>query len=270
MNLYAVLGHPVKHSLSPQIHALFAEQIGITLSYEALEVPLGGFIEFVQDLHCKTYQGMNVTVPFKGDAWQLCEQSSERAQAARAVNTLIRTTSGWYGDNTDGVGLLRDLTQNLMLELTGKRILLLGAGGAVRGVLSLLLTTEPACLHIANRTGDKAVRLANEFVSSGPLSGSGLDGPFDSDFDLIINGTAASLQGETPRMTEGLLACGGTCYDMMYAELPTAFEEWGHQQGAAMCSNGLGMLVEQAAESFYLWHNVLPDTRSVLALLRGH
>jgi shikimate dehydrogenase len=270
MNMYAVLGHPVKHSLSPQIHALFSEQMGVPLSYEALEVPLDGFVEFVQRLHRKTYQGMNVTVPFKGDAWQLCEQVSERAQAAQAVNTLIRTTNGWRGDNTDGVGLLRDLTQNLMLELTGKRILLLGAGGAVRGVLSPLLTAEPACLHIANRTGDKAVQLANEFVGSGSLLGSGLDGPFDSGFDLIINGTAASLQGETPTIADGLLARGGACYDMMYAEMPTAFETWGHQQGAAMCSNGLGMLVEQAAESFHLWHNVLPDTRSVLALLRGH
>jgi shikimate dehydrogenase len=269
MNNYAVLGHPVKHSLSPRIHALFAGQTGISLSYEALEAPLDGFAEFVRDLHVQGYKGMNVTVPFKGEAWQLCNHSSKRAEAAQAVNTLIRTSDGWSGENTDGVGLLRDLQQNLKLELAGKRILLLGAGGAVRGVLSLLLSTSPARLHIANRTAKKAIQLANDFQALGPISGSGLEGPFESPYDLIINGTAASLQGARLNIADGVLAQDGACYDMMYAEKPTTFELWGRQQGAAISVNGLGMLVEQAAESFRLWHGVLPDTKDVLVRLRS-
>ncbi len=270
MSRYAVLGHPVKHSLSPRIHALFAEQTGVSLDYKALEVPLDGFTEFVQDLYLQGYQGMNVTVPFKAEAWRLSRHSSERARAAQAVNTLMRTSDGWDGENTDGIGLLRDLQQNLKLKLAGKRILVLGAGGAVRGVLQPLLSMNPACLHIANRTVEKAIQLAQEFQAFGPVSGSGLEGPFDTSFDLIINGTAASLQGARLSLADGILAQGGTCYDMMYADKPTAFEQWGHQQGAAMSVNGLGMLVEQAAESFCLWHHVLPETRIVMASLREY
>jgi shikimate dehydrogenase len=211
---------------------------------------------------------MNVTLPFKGEAWQLCDHSSERAEAAQAVNTLIRTSDGWKGENTDGVGLLRDLQQNHNLELAGKRILVLGAGGAVRGVLQPLFSVSPVCLHIANRTAEKAIQLANDFQAFGPISGSGLEGPFDLPFDLIINGTAASLQGAKLNIADGLLIRGGTCYDMMYADKPTTFELWGNQQGAAISVNGLGMLVEQAAESFRLWHGVLPDTQDVLKTMR--
>lgn len=268
MDQYAVLGHPVQHSLSPRIHALFAEQAGISLSYKALEVPLEGFTEFVRDLHVQGYKGMNVTLPFKGEAWQLSHHSSERAQVAQTVNTLIYTSDGWNGENTDGVGLLRDLQQNLKLELMGKRILVLGAGGAVRGVLLPLLSANPAGLHIANRTADKAVQLANDFQAIGPVSGAGLDGPFDLPYDLIINGTAASLQGKVPKIADGLLIEGGICYDMMYANKSTAFELWGRQQGASISINGLGMLIEQAAESFRLWHNILPDTKAVLTSLQ--
>lgn len=268
MNRYAVLGHPVEHSLSPQIHELFARQSEISLSYEALEVPLDGFTRFVRDLHTRGYQGMNVTLPFKEEAWLLSEDCSDRAQSARAVNTLIRTAAGWRGDNTDGVGLLRDLQQNLKLELTGNRMLILGAGGAVRGVLQPLLSARPASLHIANRTAKRAMQLAHDFVAMGTVSASGLEGPFEPPYDMIINGTAASLRGETPNIADGLLAQGGTCYDMMYASKPTAFMNWGYQQGAGISSDGLGMLVEQAAESFRLWHGILPDTANILASLR--
>ena len=240
------------------------------LSYKTLEVPLDGFAEFVRDLHVQGYKGMNVTLPFKGEAWQLSHHSSERAQAAQAVNTLIHTPDGWNGENTDGVGLLRDLQQNLKLELTGKQILVLGAGGAVRGVLLPLLSANPAGLHIANRTLDKAIQLANDFQAIGSVSGSGLEGPFDPPYDLIINGTAASLQGDVPKISDGLLIEGGICYDMMYAKKPTAFELWGHQQGAAISINGLGMLIEQAAESFRVWHNILPDTQDVLTRVQKY
>ena len=268
MDQYAVLGNPIKHSLSPRIHTLFAEQTGQKLDYQALEVPIDGFSEFATDLHQQGYQGMNVTVPFKSDAWNLSESLSERATAAAAVNTLIRTGTGWQGDNTDGVGLLADLTSNLGINLTHQRILILGAGGAVRGVILPLLSAQPDLLHIANRTAEKAEALAKDFKAQGMVIGSGLNGPFPSRYDLIINGTAASLQGVVPQIPEGLLEVGGCCYDMMYSRQPTAFVQWAKNQGATLSTDGLGMLVEQAAESFFLWRGIRPDTRQILALLR--
>lgn len=268
MDQYAVLGNPVKHSLSPRIHALFSEQTGQLLNYQALEAPVDGFAAFTSELHQQGYQGMNVTVPFKGDAWDLSESLSDRATAAAAVNTLIRTTSGWRGDNTDGVGLLNDLTCNIGIDLTNKRILILGAGGAVRGVILPLLSAQPAVLHIANRTAGKATALAGDFNHPGTLTGSGLDGPFRSQYDLIINGTAASLQGIVPAIPEGLLAAGASCYDMMYSSKPTAFVQWAQKQGAKRSVDGLGMLVEQAAESFFLWRGIRPDTGPILELIR--
>ena len=264
MDRYAVLGNPVGHSLSPEIHRRFAAQTGQSLQYTALEVPLEHFAQFIADLHAEGLRGMNVTLPFKQQAFALSETLSERASAAGAVNTLIRTDTGWRGDNTDGAGLVADLTANLGLTLANRRILILGAGGAARGVLQPLLAQNPALTHIANRTAEKAHELAETFAAQGELRHSGLTGPFETPYDLIINATAASIHGQTPDIPDGLLAEGGAIYDMMYADKPTAFLEWGQAQGAATLADGLGMLVEQAAESFQQWRGVRPDTRSVL------
>ncbi len=270
MDRYAVIGNPVGHSLSPRIHEMFAEQTGEPMSYVALEAPLDGFAPFVEKLHEEGYAGMNVTLPFKRDAWKLAEKRSRRAELAGAVNTLIRTPTGYNGDNTDGAGLLADLTRNLNLKLEGSHILLLGAGGAVRGALQPLLEAGPASLHIANRTASKAEALASDFAELGPITGSGLEGPFERQYDIIINGTAASIEGKVPPLPDDILRSGGACYDMMYAKNGrTAFVEWGEAHGASIASDGLGMLVEQAAESFYLWRDIRPGTRNVLKVLRG-
>jgi len=261
---YAVLGNPVKHSISPQIHAEFARQTGQDIRYEKLEVPLDGFAEFIASLHKKGYKGMNVTLPFKEQAFQLSESLSAAAEHAGAVNTLIRTPTGWSGDNTDGVGLVRDLTKNLGIKLKHKKILILGAGGAVRGVLEPILREGPEQIHIANRTAEKAIALAEKFKQLGNVIGTGLDGPFEGPYDLIINGTAASIKGIVPTIPDGLLKPDGAAYDMFYAKEPTAFVEWAKQQGAAIATDGFGMLIEQAAESFYLWRLKRPDTKKLL------
>ncbi len=266
---YAVLGNPIKHSQSPRIHQQFAAQTEQSISYEALEAPLDDFEGFVGQLGEQGYRGMNVTVPFKEQAWRLCTHRSERAEHAGAVNTLIREGdgSGWRGDNTDGIGLLNDLQENAGVDLGGKRILLLGAGGAVRGVLLPLLDANPASLHIANRTASKAEALAKDFANRGQLSGSGYDFAVDAPFDVIINGTAASLSGDVPPVPDGAVSPDTLCYDMMYSATPTAFMRWAERHGAAS-RDGLGMLVEQAAESFYLWRGVRPETGSVLKNMR--
>lgn len=263
---YAVLGNPIHHSKSPDIHSQFAILTEQMLEYSAIEAPLDNFSGFTADLHSKGFQGLNVTVPFKLDAWELAESLSPRAEQAKAVNTLIRTETGWSGDNTDGVGLLRDLENNAGIQLQGKRILVLGAGGAVRGVLLPLLDAKPSHIHIANRTAEKAIQLAEDFSEFGSLSGSGLD--FDQEsFDVVINGTAASLGGEMPSLPANTLKDKSFCYDMMYGAEPTVFMNWAAEQGASTC-DGLGMLVEQAAESFAQWRGVMPDTAPVLSSLR--
>ena len=269
MDRYAVLGNPVTHSLSPRIHQMFAEQTGESFSYVALEVPTGEFDSCVKALHEEGYAGMNVTLPFKQEAWALSETRSKRAELAGAVNTLIRTKTGYKGDNTDGAGLLNDLTRNLGVSLEGSDILVLGAGGAVRGVLLPLLEANPASLHIANRTASRAEALAADFAALALVTGSGLEGPFDKPYDIIINGTAASLQGEVPPLPDDILKADGVCYDMMYArDGDTAFVRWGQERNARISSDGLGMLVEQAAESFYLWRDIHPGTRGALKALR--
>ena len=268
MDFYAVLGNPIHHSLSPEIHSQFAKQTNQHLQYAALEVPKEDFTTFIKGLHEADYQGMNVTLPFKLEAWKLSESRTERAESAGAVNTLIRTETGWRGDNTDGAGLVTDLTKNLNLALKEKHLLILGAGGATRGVLYPLLAEQPASIHIANRTVEKAATLAKDFNSAGIIQHSGLDGPFDAPYDIIINATAASLTGEVPKIPPGLLTKNGACYDMMYAAEPTAFEQWAKTEEAKVISGGLGMLVEQAAESFEQWRGVRPDTTPVLENLR--
>lgn len=267
---YAVIGNPIAHSKSPRIHALFAEQTGEALTYEAILGPAEDFAGSVRAFREAGGKGMNVTVPFKRDAWLLATVKSEAAERAGAVNTLTFLDNGLVrGDNTDGVGLLRDLTINHEIALAGRDILVLGAGGAVRGVLQPLLAAMPARVVIANRTAAKAVELADDFADLGEISGCGFAELAGRQFDLIINGTSAGLSGEIPPLPEDVLKPGGSCYDMVYGNEPTAFVRWSLAHGAAIALDGLGMLVEQAGESFYIWRGVRPDTGPVIAALRN-
>ena len=269
MDRYGVFGNPIGHSKSPLIHRLFAEQTGQQLSYEPLLVPLDDFDGYARDFFSAGGMGANVTVPFKEQAFQLADQLSARARRAGAVNTLKRLADGQLlGDNTDGAGLQRDLLLNAGIPLRDQRILLLGAGGAVRGVIEALLAEQPAALVIANRTVAKAEQLAHEFADLGPVAASAYDW-LDEPVDLIINGTSASLAGEVPLLAGSLIQPGHTrCYDMMYGAEPTAFNRWAGQQGALQVLDGLGMLVEQAAEAFALWRGVRPPTATVRDSLR--
>jgi shikimate dehydrogenase len=269
-DLYAVMGNPVAHSLSPRIHAWFAELTGQDLRYEARCVPLDGFAAAVAGFRAEGGKGLNITVPFKQEAWTLADARSARAERAGAVNTLLIHDDGsLQGDTTDGVGLLRDLTQNLGLSLAGKDILLLGAGGAVRGVLEPLLGQHPRRLLIANRTAERAVALARAFRDLGTVEGSGFDELAGQRFDLVINGTAAGLRDEVPTIPGEVVDGNSLAYDMMYGAEPTAFVRWCRERGTALAVDGLGMLVEQAAESFRLWRGVRPETAAVIARLRG-
>ena len=265
---YAVFGNPIEHSKSPFIHAHFAEQTGQRLSYTAELVELGDFEKAVARFADNNGKGLNVTVPFKQDAWRLATMRSERAERAGAVNTLmINAVGDYFGDNTDGIGLVRDLCKNFGLELANRDILLIGAGGAVRGVIEPLLNQRPASLTIANRTRDKAVQLAADFSDLGNIRGCGLDEFDDSSYDVIINGTSASLVGELPPLPASLIGQHTFCYDMMYATEPTPFMQWASQHGAERVADGKGMLVEQAAESFRLWRGCEPETAPVIDAL---
>ena len=269
MDTYAVMGNPIAHSKSPRIHSLFAAQTGQQLEYTAILVEPGNFANAVAEFQSQGGKGLNITVPFKQEAWALAGKRSERAQRAGAVNTLVLDEPGTYfGDNTDGAGLVRDLLVNHEATLAGKRLLLVGAGGAARGVIEPLLNEKPALLVIANRTPEKAVDLARSFCDLGHTEGCGLDTPEGQDFDIIINATAASLTGDVPALPASIITAESWCYDMMYADQPTAFMNWAAEQGAQKIMDGLGMLVEQAAESFYLWRGVRPDTAAVISELR--
>ncbi len=270
LHRYAVMGNPIAHSLSPRIHQLFAEQTKQALTYEAILVPRNAFPHAVGCFKAAGGKGLNVTLPFKREAWELVDQRSPRAQRARAVNTIvIRQDGGLSGDNTDGIGLLRDLTLNQGIVLKDRDVLVLGAGGAVRGVLEPLLAARPANLIIANRTAARAIELAQDFSKLGDVRGCGSDTLRGQSFDLIINGTAASVQGSVPAIPYDALRIGGSCYDMFYnLEEPTAFVRWGLKHGAAKSVDGLGMLVEQAAESFARWHGTQPDTTGVIRQLQ--
>ncbi|MHA6198146.1 shikimate dehydrogenase [Pseudomonas wadenswilerensis] len=268
MDQYVVFGNPIGHSKSPLIHRLFAAQTGEELEYDTLLAPLDDFSACAQGFF-KQGLGANVTVPFKEEAFRLVDSLTPRAQRAGAVNTLTRLDGGrLQGDNTDGAGLVRDLTVNAGVELAGKRILLLGAGGAVRGVLEPLLAHNPASLVIANRTVEKAEQLAREFADLGPVAASGFNW-LKEPVDLIINATSASLAGELPPIDPSLIIPGQTvCYDMMYGKEPTPFCVWATEHGAGKVLDGLGMLAEQAAEAFFIWRGVRPDTAPVLDELR--
>ncbi|MFJ2365170.1 shikimate dehydrogenase [Pseudomonas sp. NPDC087697] len=268
MDRYVVFGNPIGHSKSPLIHRLFAKQTAQQLDYSTLLAPLDDFSGCATEFF-REGRGANVTVPFKEEAYRLANSLTERAQRAGAVNTLSKLADGsLLGDNTDGAGLVRDLTVNAGFNLRGKRILLLGAGGAVRGALEPLLAEQPASVIIANRTVEKAELLAELFADLGPVSASGFDW-LREPVDLIINATSASLSGDVPPIASSLIEPGKTvCYDMMYSKEPTSFCRWASEHGAAVSMDGLGMLAEQAAEAFFLWRGVRPDTAPVLTELR--
>ena len=268
MERYAVMGNPIAHSKSPRIHTLFAQQTRQDLEYTAILVELDGFEDAVAGFLADGGKGLNITVPFKEAAWALAQKRSPRAERAGAVNTLLLDQSGrHFGDNTDGAGLVRDLVSNHGAVLQDRRLLLVGAGGAARGVIQPLLNENPALLVIANRTADKAIELARSFCELGRIEGCGLDDLEGHSFDIIINATAASLAGEVPALPVSIVTADCWCYDMMYGDQPTAFMEWARAQGAARTLDGLGMLVEQAAESFRLWRDCEPETAPVIEAL---
>jgi shikimate dehydrogenase len=259
---YALIGNPVTHSRSPAIHAAFARATGQDIDYGLIEAPLEAFAPAVERFRAAGGKGLNVTLPFKQEAFHLCTRMSERARAARAVNTLRFEDS--FGDNTDGVGLVRDLAGNLGISLEGKSVLLLGAGGAAQGVVGALLEARVRRLAIANRTPAKAQALAARFRG---VAASGYDGLGGEAFDIVVNATSAGLANESPPLPAGVLQPEALAYDMVYGR-DTPFLALARAAGARAC-DGLGMLVEQAAESFFIWRGVRPQTRPVLQILRG-
>ncbi|CAK0743379.1 Shikimate dehydrogenase (NADP(+)) [Gammaproteobacteria bacterium] len=267
MDQYAVMGNPVAHSKSPLIHTLFAEETGQSFTYTAIQVELGHFPETVNSFFASGGKGLNVTVPFKTETYALATIRSARATRAGAVNTLDLRKEGLFGDNTDGIGLLRDLTQNIGISLKGIRILVLGAGGAARGILQPILEQKPSIVFIANRTPERAYQLTSTFSDLGKIEGSALNTLAGKHFDLILNATRASLEGDGLLLPDGLLERGGGGYDLMYGK-DTPFLSWARKQGAGWVSDGLGMLVEQAAEAFFIWRGVHPSTAPVLEKIR--
>ena len=264
LDQYAVMGNPVEHSLSPTIHTAFAKQTGEQLQYQKILVPEDGFSKAVQQFFEKGGKGLNITVPFKEQAFALAEVKDDRAAAARAVNTLWMDSEGRLnGSNTDGLGLTRDLTENYQLDLSDKNILVLGAGGAVRGVLKELLQQNPKQLIVSNRTPEKSALLATQFASLGVIAAASFDEIPALDYSLVINGTSASLHGKVPSISGSLLA-GAFCYDMMYGHNAMKFLDWAIENHATAAVDGLGMLVEQAAESFSIWRNIRPATAAVI------
>jgi shikimate dehydrogenase len=266
---YAVFGNPIKHSKSPDIHARFAQQCSQTMIYRAVRVEPDGFATAATQFFEGGGAGLNVTVPFKREAFEFADRLSERASRAGAVNTLARAEDGAIeGDNTDGIGLVRDLIANLGWAVQGLRVLLIGAGGAARGVLEPLLQEKPRELLVVNRTAARAEQLAQEFADIGPLVGGAYELIGARQFDLVINATSAGLSGAVPDLPGSLLTERSCCYDMVYGAEPTAFMRWSAHHAAWAVADGLGMLVEQAAESFYIWRGARPDTGPVINQLR--
>ena len=267
----AVIGNPVAHSRSPQIHARFAAAAGLAVDYTRLLAPLDGFVATLRAFAGSGARGCNVTVPFKGEAFAACTRLSERARRAEAVNTIVFEADGWFGDNTDGAGLVRDIELNAGVPLLGKRVLVLGAGGAAAGALDPLLSARPAALVVANRTPARAQAMIERFAAGAarldvPLSAAPLEAPGDG-FDVLVNATAASLQAAVPPLPAGTLRPGALALDMMYGPATLPFLRWARAQGA-VARDGLGMLVEQASEAFFVWMGQRPATFQVLAELR--
>jgi shikimate dehydrogenase len=275
---YAVVGNPIAHSKSPFIHAQFAQQTGERVEYGRLLAPLEGFVAEVNAFKAAGGRGLNVTVPFKLEAYALAQRLSPRAAAAGAVNTLRFDADGIFGDNTDGFGLVRDIESNLGVALKGARVLLLGAGGAARGVVLPMLERGPREITVVNRTAAKAHDLIGQFSAAAEEAGCLINGggpqtvvrdPLDPQpYDVIVNATAGSLDAALPECDERAFGTGTLAYDMMYGAQPTVFMRHAQALGAR-AADGLGMLVEQAAESFYVWRGVRPDGAPVLAALRA-
>jgi shikimate dehydrogenase len=266
---YAVIGNPIAHSKSPWIHAEFSRQTGQDMRYDAMLAPVDAFAATVAIFRKCGGKGMNVTVPFKLEACKISSRLTERADAAQAVNTLVFSPDEILGDNTDGAGLIRDIMTNLEFSLPGKRVLLMGAGGAARGVMLPLLEHEPSVLIIVNRTKQKAHALQQQFSRYGNIVSGEYADIRGEKFDLVINATSASLQGNLPPLPPGIFAVESLAYDMMYGDGCIPFLQFAKQQGASSLADGIGMLVEQAAESFFLWRGVRPETDPVIKELRN-
>ncbi len=267
---YALFGHPVSHSWSPFIHGLFARELGHDIEYTLVDVEPERFRRTVLEFFVDGGRGANVTLPHKQAAAEVVNELSPRAERARAVNTLIsRDGVRLVGDNTDGIGLVTDLRANLRIDIAGARVLLLGAGGAVRGVLEPLVGERPALLRIANRTPERALSLAQEFSDLGQVLAGGFDSVEPQPWDIIINGTSASLAGQVPELVANAVGAGTVCYDMAYARGDTPFVTWARRHGAGLAVKGWGMLVEQAAESYLAWRGVRPPTAPVISALQA-
>lgn len=267
---YAVVGHPIAHSRSPVIHQLFARQTGQNLSYEAIEAPPDAFETAVRGFGAAGGKGLNITVPHKGAAFDLCQTHGPEALQARAVNTLTFASDGqFHGDNTDGIGFMRDLTQNLDQPVTGRRVLILGAGGAARGIVAPLLEAEPQSLTLANRTLERAQALIEDFGSNDLLAAITFDKLADEPpFDIVINATSIGLRGEPAPFPESCVSPDSFCYDLAYSLKDTPFVVWARGLHAMEAVQGWGMLVEQAAASFEIWRGIRPDTSPILAQMR--
>lgn len=265
---YAVIGNPISHSQSPFIHAEFARACEQALNYEKLFAEIGQFADVARNFFAEGGKGLNVTLPFKGDAFRFADEVSEAARLAEAVNTLSVRDGRIYGDNTDGTGLVRDIVENLDVPIHGQRVLLLGAGGAVRGVLQPLMAQQPLALTIANRTLFKAESLAYQFRELGEIEAVGYEALEGRQFDIVINGTSTSLSNELPPIPAGIFSARSLAYDMVYSRGLTPFLRRAQNEHAGMLADGLGMLVEQAAESFRIWRGIQPSTRKVTNMLR--
>ena len=268
-NHYAVIGNPIEHSLSPFIHESFAEQTGIELVYKKILAPIDQLEENIVAFQNSGAAGANITLPFKTQAFNLVTKKTDAAKKAGAVNTLqFKSNGDILGDNTDGTGLTQDLIRNNEYTIHQKNILILGAGGAVQGILGALLELAPASITIANRTPEKAISLAEHFNIAGNVTGIDIKAIERTPFDLVIQGTSLGIQMKMPVVHREIINETTWCYDLMYGKQATPFLNWAIEQGAAKCLNGLGMLVEQAAASFYLWHGVYPRTRVVIDALQ--
>ena len=266
---YAVFGNPVEHSKSPAIHTAFAKANDEKISYKRQHIDIGAFEKEAKKFFKSGGKGLNVTVPFKLNAFNFAEKLTQRAKIAGAVNTLSVSYDGKIqGDTTDGIGITRDIVDNLGWAINEKKVLVLGAGGAVRGILQPILELLPQNVVIANRTIEKALKLSKNFADMGNLIGCDLQMLGGQQFDVVINGTSATLSNKIPPLPRGLLSKNAVCYEMMYGSQQSIFLEWAKNNGAAQISDGLGMLVEQAAESFYVWRGVRPETRAVISMLK--
>ena len=266
MNKYAVIGNPIHHSLSPTIHAQFAKQIGLSISYEKILAPLDGFTVTVKNFVSAGALGFNITVPFKVEAYDLVDECTSNANIASSVNTIKVESGALYGENTDGIGLVNDLCNNLQQLIKGKDILILGAGGTTQGILLPFLKCQPERILLANRTKAKSLKLASKYNEYGKVCGFGLDQIKAKPVDIIINATSASLDGKMPEIPSGV-AAGALCYDLMYGR-QTPFMHWARENSALEVTDGLGMLVEQAASAFAFWHDMIPETKEVIKSLR--